>query len=317
MKRYAGYGLCIQSELDLPELVPAAGAIPDVTIQWGKTGRARPERECANGYFEIQEADAYLFWDRVGGFRVRGGRDVIVEPLPDVEERLLRLPLLGMVMGALLQQRGILALHGSAVSIEGQAIALVGYSGAGKSTLAAALHARGHAILTDDLIAIDREPGGPPVVLPAYPQLKLCPESAAASLGDDPETLPLLATGVFKRARRSAAGFSLQPLPLTRVYILSRGETTELMPLDPQAAMLELIRHSYAIRIFRRSHRGAAAVHHLRQCTQIVNHALVRRLQREHRLDAVSALAQWVEEDVPFSGETAANLALAGSARCA
>ena len=38
-------------------------------------------------------------------------------------------------MGALLMQRKILPLHGSAIAIDGKAYAFVGDSGAGKSTL--------------------------------------------------------------------------------------------------------------------------------------------------------------------------------------
>ena len=50
----------------------------------------------------------------------------------------VRLYLLGTCMGALLFQRKLLPLHGSAVVINGKAYAFVGDSGAGKSTLAAA-----------------------------------------------------------------------------------------------------------------------------------------------------------------------------------
>ena len=56
--------------------------------------------------------------------------------------------------GALLMQRKILPLHGSAVAIDGKAYAIVGDSGAGKSTLASAFLNKGYQLLSDDVIAV-------------------------------------------------------------------------------------------------------------------------------------------------------------------
>ena len=45
-----------------------------------------------------------------------------VDPLPGVEDSLLRLPLLGAVFSAVIHQRGFLGLHASAVAIDGHAV---------------------------------------------------------------------------------------------------------------------------------------------------------------------------------------------------
>ena len=57
-------------------------------------------------------------------------------------------------MGAILMQRKILPLHGSAIAIDGKAYAIVGDSGAGKSTLASAFLNKGYQLLSDDVIAV-------------------------------------------------------------------------------------------------------------------------------------------------------------------
>ena len=57
-------------------------------------------------------------------------------------------------MGAILMQRKILPLHGSAIAIDGKAYAIVGDSGAGKSTLASAFLKRGYQLLSDDVITV-------------------------------------------------------------------------------------------------------------------------------------------------------------------
>lgn len=296
--QYAGYGLCIHSTLPLPELTPAASGIPDVMVRVGATGRARPKTNRMGEYFELTTEQAFLFWDRVGGFQVREGREVIVETLPGVEPCLARLPLLGMVMGAVLYQRGILVLHGSAVAIDGRIAAIVGYSGRGKSTLAAALHARGHPLVADDLLAVECRGDAGPRVFPSFPQLMLHPQSATASLGDDPDRLPLLAEGIAKRRRRAANGFSLQALPLRGIYVLETDESPSLVQLPRQVGLLELIRHSYAIRLFRRAMPGPRAAEHLRQCAAVANHVLIRRLTRDRCLEGVAELARRVEADL-------------------
>ena len=76
-------------------------------------------------------------------------------------------------MGALLIQRKIVPLHGSAIEIDGKAYAVIGESGAGKSTLASAFLSQGYKLLSDDVIAVTFSQNQTPFVIPAYPQQKL------------------------------------------------------------------------------------------------------------------------------------------------
>ena len=64
-------------------------------------------------------------------------------------------------------------------------MAFAGDSGGGKSTTAAALHARGLDLVTDDLLVLDPDAAGGVVVYPGFPVLRLWPEAAAAvTLGE-------------------------------------------------------------------------------------------------------------------------------------
>ena len=71
----------------------------------------------------------------------------------------------------LLQQRGYLVLHASAVAAGGTAVAFLGHAGWGKSTTAAALYAQGYGLVTDDVLAVEMSSGrlmvppGEPLVL--------------------------------------------------------------------------------------------------------------------------------------------------------
>ena len=86
---------------------------------------------------------------------------------------------------ALLLQRGLLPLHGCAIEVDGGAAVFVGRSGCGKSTLAGALRQRGYRVLADDICVISFSAAGEPMVLAAFPQLKLWAD-ALKNLGEEP-----------------------------------------------------------------------------------------------------------------------------------
>ena len=199
MYTYRAYGLEMASELPLPELRPAPPSeVPDVVFRLGSLDRRASAPETADeGHRDFRRGEAFFQWEVVGRILVRGGREIVIDPNHDVEAALLRAPLLGPVMAALLQQRGVLTLHASAAVIDGQVVAFLGRKGWGKSTTAAALHAHGHTLIGDDILAV-RHDERQPVALVGFPQLKLFPDSVAA-VGEDPDSVPRMHSLVSKR----------------------------------------------------------------------------------------------------------------------
>lgn len=236
--------------------------------------------------------EIHLFWKDAGAFLVRGGREIVVDPVPGVEDRVLRLCILGPALAMLLHQRGWLVLHASAVDIAGRAVAFLGGPGEGKSTMAAAMHARGHRLLADDVTAV-RFVADHPTVFPAFPQLKLWPESAVA-LGNDPGPLPRLEPGLEKRSLRASRGFLSTPLTLKHIYVLAEGKTPHSEPLRPQQALVKLIGHSYAGRLL----RNVKASAHFFDCAELVNNVAVSSLERPRSLPALPDVARLVEREV-------------------
>jgi hypothetical protein len=290
---YLTYGLGIRSVLPLPELV-ATETEADVTIRPGNVPRSPEEVASPRSCFRATAEEAGFYWREVGTFLVRGGQEMIIDPAPGVEERVLRLFILGPALALLLHQRGFLILHASAVAVDGVVAAFLGGTGWGKSTTAAALHTRGHGMVADDILALDVDDPGGATVLPGFPQLKLWPE-AAASLRDVPEELPRLHPRMEKRALRDADGFPQTPLPLRRIYVLAEGAEQEIVPIEPQGAFVELVRHSYVARLLEET--GAAALH-FGQCARLVQTVPVRRLITQRSLTRLADLAQMVEQDV-------------------
>lgn len=297
MYTYNAYNLGICSALPLPELEASAEAGADITIQLGRVNWSPPpdafgsEELC----FEVTTDAAHFFWAELGKFTVSGGTAIVIDPRAGVEERLLRLPLLGVILAVLLHQRGCLVLHASAAAVDGEAVIFVGNKGRGKSTMAATLYGRGHQLIADDVVALSIDERGIPMVLPGFPQIKLYPE-AVASLGENYELLPELADGYEKRGRRVTDRFARQSLPLRSIYVLGRGPVATINQLDPQAALLSLIANSYMSRFGSQLLHDAEASAHLRQCTTLIREVPVYRLERPDDLALLPSVARLVEE---------------------
>jgi hypothetical protein len=158
--------------------------------------------------------------------------------------------LLGPILGFVLRLRGFVTLHASAVSIGEAAIALVGPQGAGKSTTAAALGGRGHAVLSDDIVAL-RELDDSLLIQPAYPQLKLWPNSVEALYGTK-ESLPLLTPNYDKHRLdliNNGYRFQQAPLRVGLVYFLAPRSNHASAPyiedLSPQDGLIALLGNGY------------------------------------------------------------------------
>lgn len=246
--------------------------------------------------------DAVLQWARrddvciryAGGatFRIRDGRDIEFDPDDGADGRALRLLLLGPALAVLLHQRGLLVLHASAIALGESAAAFVGQKGEGKSTLAAALHARGHPLVADDLVPIQFDDPRAVRVRAGFPQLKLGPD-VVRQLGEDPALLPRLHPDYEKRARR-VDGLAPGPaLPLAGIYVLESSDEQAIVPLPAQERFVELVRHSYLAELLESTGEAAG---HFKQVVSLASRVPVHRLRRPRDLATLPRIAQLVEE---------------------
>jgi hypothetical protein len=301
---YKAYGLSIQAALPLPELVSAEespvadNGEADVVIRFGQVeGLPTEANRVYNKYLHATPEGIYLFWRGIGTFLVRGGHEIVVDPAPDTEERVLRLFILGTTLAMLLHQRGdLVVLHASAVGISDQAVAFVGVKYAGKSTIAAILHKQGHNLVADDILAIDPSRSCP-IALPGFPQFKLWPDSVA-SLGYILETLPQLRPELEKRGYRVVNGFSSTSMPLRCIYVLSQGQEPEIEALRPQEAWTELMPHWYGARFGKELLRSLGLSTHFLQCTDLANKVAICHLRIPRSLSALPDVARLVEAHV-------------------
>lgn len=245
---YTAFGLCIQSEIKLNELIKITDKTSDaqVTIAYKNLTDNWKDIETGGRDFYFQNNRCLFLIPNVGIFAVLNGTKIFVSPFKDTEEDQIRLYVLGTCMGAILFQRKILPLHGSAIAIDGKAYAIVGDSGAGKSTTASALLQRGFQLISDDVIPVTISENNVPMVTPAYPQQKLWKESLH-EFGMDMEGFKPIVQRENKFAVPVLSQFVHDRLPLAGIFELrkTREEKVVLSPIEKLQRFQTVYNHTY------------------------------------------------------------------------
>ena len=287
-------GLTVASEIECPELVQAAATdAVDIRITLEHVPKIMVQPASTNGSTQIDKGIFQFLIDGVARYRVEKGRCIRIDPSQGASPGDVRLYLLGMSMGALLHQRGLLPLHVCAVALNGEVQAFCGASGAGKSTLAAALHRRGLPLLCDDVgVAVPDAEGGV-LFYPGFPRIKLW-RDALDHFGINDGSLTRDLSGSDKFHLMLHETFRRQPLPLRRLYDLEQGDALSAPQIEPvtrHQAIGLLIANTYRPEMIRRVGDAKA---HLRQCAQVANAIDVFRYVRPWRLDRLDEALKYL-----------------------
>jgi len=284
MFRYSCFGLAVHSEVEVPELpeLPPGDDEPDVTIRLGSVPPTTPRATLD---------EEIVFHDRAGAFHIRQGREIVIDPAPGAEPALLRVLLSGRMMAYLLRQRGRLPLHASGIEIGKQAVLFLGDRGSGKSTTAAAFHARGHQVVTDDVGAVRVNEAGQCLLRPAGPRVRLLEDSRAAFDGVEPEGVSHWRKRLFDLTR----GEQRELIQVCRIYLLDYGDDMGSERIPPVPAVAALSTHSF---IEHGRMNEAALAAHLRDCSSVARAVPVYRLFRPRSLAALPHLVRWVETEI-------------------
>ena len=298
MYSYTAYGLTIASELSLPELVTIQlDGEPDVTVRLGPVPETLQNAADRRTRFQAAPGEFLLRIDKAA-FYVQNGRQITVDPASDSADTLsgVRVFLLGSAFGALMQQRGILVLHGAFLVIHGKGVLLTGKSTAGKSTLAAALNQRGHAILTDDVCAVTLVDGQVPYAAPGFPSVKLWRDSAEMLCTDISGLSPI--SEDWQKYRVAVSRYHAAPVRLETLFVLDKHDAQGVR-IEPVAVVIDklnlLIKNTYRHQFLKGLGLKAA---HFRQCAAAAGQADVFRALRPKDGCSISALADAVEQTV-------------------
>lgn len=204
--------------------------------------------------------------------------------------------LAGPVLGFAMRLLGVFCLHASAVAIDGHAVALLAPSGGGKSTTAAALAARGHAIVSDEVLALHIERGRV-VAQPGLPWLRLCHDSMAA-LREQGAVLATAPHGEKRIAQLPQPGYPCvaRSLPLVAMYTMnSIADVESIGQFSGAAAMMLLLGNTYPD-IYYRFH-GRHRADELLRARRVLQQVALRGINYPRRLDRLNELCALLERD--------------------
>lgn len=158
---------------------------------------------------------------------------------PGADDDLAGVLLAGTFLAFVLALRGACVLHGSAVEVEGRALAFVGHSGMGKSTLTVAACAGGGRLIAEDVLSIDTTTT--PLCLPGPREVRLRRGSLPVAGGLEQHIGPRTADGRFAvhPNMTSLAAVPLDTIVVPRPDRRARRLTVDRMP--PTAALFRLL----------------------------------------------------------------------------
>lgn len=236
MPIYLICGLLVDSSLLLPGAmaVPAPDADADVWIRRATVNVPSPAEGCADNW----QVFGMTLLFRVPGivrFMVTDGCEIHFEAEDGIGDAHIAPFLFGAPLGALLHQREQLALQASAVSLDGQALAICGPAGIGKSTLASALCNAGCAFVSDNIAVLSNDRQGKPWLSGDTGQHQLWSDSIA-QLGLGDRQGPALREGLCKFHVAPASIAPRHSVPLRDVVILREASA----PRAPQLTRLSV-----------------------------------------------------------------------------
>jgi hypothetical protein len=284
------YGMKIGCAFELPELAGAAGEA-DVVVRRGTVRPEEPMLKDEGCWFWAERGRVKLFYEGVGAFEVRGGEEMVVDPVEGADEREVRFFVLGPALAMLMQQRNLLVLHATAVRVGEEAVLFTGFSGRGKSTMAAYLCARGHELVADDVVAVDLS-GARPMVRAGVPQIRLLPQSLGIVGANAAGERVHRRTDKYAWANRGmcAAGAA----PMGRMYVIEDAPEMRLDQMRRHEAFGQYVSSTYPV-VARLLRFTGETGKHFEQCAELGVSAGVVRLKRPRGLELLPKVAEMIE----------------------
>lgn len=242
---YNAYGLVLKSDVFLPELQPLASTSDQADLNlyfrtqppsddgftWSRHPRfisRRPQDQSGDTWLRImlrsdEQFIRLLYGDGVEFTIDHHARNLWVRAPDDLEVGYIDAYLVNQGLGFVMRLRERTCLHASAIAVDGGAVLISAPSGYGKSTLATYFALQGCPIVADDISVLDCI-GEQVLVQPAYPRLRLTPDTADTLLGTD-NRLSLMAPGwdkVYLPLDHSRYRFAERPMPVRAVYLIGQ-----------------------------------------------------------------------------------------------
>ncbi|MCL5271205.1 MAG: hypothetical protein M1457_11815 [bacterium] len=274
---YDIYGFTIASDVALSGLreTPFPQEAPSsrkVHVRWVATSESSSNGDAVVVTGSPQEMQVSV--PRIGMFAIRDGDRVLVKAVHGADPDYVCAYLLGVVLGVLLHQRGMLVLHASCIMLDGAACLFAGAMGAGKSTFAASLLPVGARLLADDIAAVEWR-DGIPWAQAGYPMMRLHPDVAVRTIGVDRPFCPQPLAKLEKKGYLLDDFFEPKPYPIKAIYLLDFADLPDIIPIGGHQALVDCLPYLY---FQHRQFAGQAVL--MERLTRLLHHVSVFRFRR-------------------------------------
>ncbi len=310
---YRAYGRLLRTDVELPGFEEADSGHIDIEIHWpdtpGHYGELDPETAEYSSHYHPESGGSKPFavfrqdgrvivrWEQLCDFEVTDdGSKIRCHPWLGISWGEVNPFIQGRVLPLALSYQGAVTLHGAAVAVNGEAVALLGTSGTGKSTLSASLHALGHPLMADDLVAVWLRSGAPVVEWGAgHVRLdETSTDLVAKRMGDSLRIDPDYdKTRVTLRTEQATDGIPLRTIYLLNrvdADLLERPETAEIPAIESLPAMMQGLSNSTILDRERKAEQ-------FRMVTEMVGRAPVKQLRYPSDLDRIGEVCDLIIAD--------------------
>lgn len=265
---YRVYGLNIESEIKIPELSKLdKDSNIDVKINYGTVSDEIKDLIKMGYMANYQKQDMWFNIPDLAIYHITNGNQVIIEPYENADNQLIKVYILGSVLGMVLLQNNIVAIHGGGIVIDNKGYIFTGDKGAGKSTLTTALRQRGYNFVADDVCSIKQ--GEINKIHPGFGYQKLC-DDTMMKLGYNPDEYePFRSDFNIKYIVPALDAFVDYEVPLEAVFeiTVSDVENVEIKEITGIEKIQRLIKNIFRIEMLHYS--GGIGSEYFKKCADI------------------------------------------------
>ena len=248
---YKVYGLIVESDIEIPELLSIDKNENKVDIKIKKDIIPKDVIEKIPSYSWFKyDVDSMVFTVKnIGSFYIYDGKNIVVQPSENADNQGIKTFILGTSFGMILLQRNKVAIHGGAILIEENAIILTGQSGAGKSTLTNYFRHYEYPFMADDVCSTI-ELQDEIFIEPAYPQQKIC-RDAMEKIGYRIDDFKLIDEDREKYVIPTHESFVKEKRKLKAIFEIEPydGEEVKIEEVSGGEKMKIILRNIYRIEI--------------------------------------------------------------------
>lgn len=266
---YRVYGLNIESTIQVPELeMIDSNSNIDVRMSYGQVNQEIKDLIEEGKCSKYSKQSMWFNIKDVAIYHIYNGDTIVIQPYEGASIKQIKLYILGSVMGMILLQKNIVAIHGGGIVMNGKGCVFTGPKGSGKSTITTALRKKGYKFISDDVCSID---SNKLTINHGFGYQKLC-EDAMDKFGYDVEQFEIFRGDLNKNKYIVPAfnEFIKEDIKLDSIFELSVGDVNkvEIEEIQGSQKMDKFINNIFRVEVLK--YAGGIEVLYFKKCLNIV-----------------------------------------------